>query len=120
LRRWTAAHVPEGFSSPVIAGPNLYRLCGPQRLRCYELATGKLVFDERVTGASTAASPFTTADGRIYLASSGVSIVLQAGPRLQVLARNDLGDPGQSSPAAANGRIFLKGKRNLWCIGKER
>jgi outer membrane protein assembly factor BamB len=120
LRKWAIDHVPEGFSSPLVAGPYLYRLCGANQLRCYRLEDGKLVFDERLSGVSTAASPLGSADERIYLASAGVSYVLRAGPRLQVLARNDLGDPSQCSPAAAGGRIYLKGRNYLWCVGTER
>jgi hypothetical protein len=30
-----------------------------------------------------------------------------------------LGDPSQASPAVADGRIFLRGGRNLYCIGKK-
>jgi hypothetical protein len=36
-------------------------------------------------GVSTWASPFATADGRIYFASAGKSYVLKAGDKLDVL-----------------------------------
>jgi hypothetical protein len=44
---------------------------------------------------------------------------VQAGPTFRVLAVNDLGDPGDASPAVAGGRIFLKGHRYLYGIGKK-
>jgi outer membrane protein assembly factor BamB len=116
-RKWQLKNVPEGFSSPVVVGDYLYRLCNPETLRCWKMESGEEVFKERLTGVSTASSPFTTPEGRIYLAGGGKSYVLKAGPKPEVLAVNDLGDGGQASPAVADGCIFLKGRKHLYCIG---
>ncbi|HTU18172.1 MAG TPA: PQQ-binding-like beta-propeller repeat protein [Gemmataceae bacterium] len=116
-RKWQLKHVSEGFSSPVIAGGYLYRLTNPETLRCWKIADGKQVFAERLRGVSTASSPFTTPEGRIYFASAGKSYVVKAGAKLDVLAVNDLEDRSQASPAVANGYIFLKGRKYLYCIG---
>ena len=118
LRKWTA-QLPEGFSSPVIVGEYLYRLNNPGFLKCCKLASGEVVFNERLDGVATAPSPITTADGRIYLASSGKSYVVKAGPKLEVLAVNDLGDGSEASAAIAGGRLYFKGQKYLYCIGKK-
>src|SRR5262249_14433665 len=118
-RKWQLKNVPEGFSSPAIVGEYLYRLCNPETLRCWKLANGEEVFKERLPGVSTASSPFTTAEGRLYFASAGKSYVVKAGPKLEVLAVNDLGDGSQASPAVADGCIFLKGRKHLYCIGNK-
>jgi hypothetical protein len=60
-----------------------------------------------------------TADGRIYCASAGKSYVIKAGPEFEVLGSSDLGDAGRGAPAIAAGRIYLKGSRYLFCIGKK-
>ena len=117
--KWKVAVVPEGFSSPVIVGGYLYRLHNPGILKCWKLATGELAFGERLEGISTASSPFATPDGRTYLASAGKTFVLKAGPKLEVLAVNDLGDASPASPAASGGRIYLKGREQLYCVGKK-
>jgi hypothetical protein len=118
-RKWQLKNVPEGFSSPVILGDYLYRLCNPETLRCWKLANGEEVFKERLPGVSTASSPFTTAEGHLYFASGGKSYVVKAGPKLEVLAVNDLGDVSPASPAVADGCIFLKGRKHLYCIGNK-
>ncbi len=115
--KWTLPQVPEGFSSPVIVGDNLYRLASPGVLKCWTLATGEPVFTERLEGVSTASSPIATPDGRIYCVSGGKSHVVQAGNKLKVLAVNDLGEPSQASAAVAGGRIYIKGERSLFCVG---
>ncbi len=115
--KWKVSSVPEGFSSPVIVGDYLYRLHSPATLKCWKLETGAEAFSERLAGVSTASSPIATADGRIYFASAGKSYVVKAGPTLDVLATNDLGEEGEASPAVANGRLFLKGRQHLFCVG---
>ncbi|HLW66123.1 MAG TPA: PQQ-binding-like beta-propeller repeat protein [Gemmataceae bacterium] len=117
--KWKIPNVPEGFSSPVIADGYIYRLHNPGILKCWKLSDGKEMFSERLAGVSTASSPFTTPDGRVYLASSGKSYVIKAGPKLEVLAVNDLNDGSEASPAVTGSRIFLKGRQYLCCVGKK-
>ena len=116
--RWTVEHVAEALGSPTIVGPHVYRLHNPGTLKCWEAATGKVVYSERLQGISTTwASPVADPDGRLFFASAGKSYVIQAGPDFRVLATNDLGDNNHASPAVAGGRMFLAGLKNLWCIG---
>lgn len=119
--KWETPKVTEGFySSPVIAGEHLYRTVAPGFLRCLNLATGETVYNTRLPpGMPSHASLVATADGRIYIASAGKSAVVAAGPEFKLLATNDLGDPCHASPAVANGRIYLKGAKHLYCIGKK-
>jgi outer membrane protein assembly factor BamB len=117
--KWRAAQVPEGFGSPVAVGDYLYRLHSPGTVTCWKLADGETVYRERLAGIAVAPSPFATPDGRLYFASAGKSYVVKAGPKFEVLGVSDLGDPSPASPAVADGRIFLRGGRNLYCIGKK-
>jgi outer membrane protein assembly factor BamB len=110
-------------TSPVIAGEYLYRASDPGLVRCFKVSTGELIYEERATNITPSASPIAAADGRIYFAGPGRSYVLQAGPKFEVLATNDLETGGASqnytTPAVADGRIFIKGRLYLWCIGKK-
>jgi outer membrane protein assembly factor BamB len=117
--RWTLPVVQEGFSSPVLVGGFMYRLYRPGVLGCWKWATGEKLYEERLEGADPAVSPVATADGLLYCASGGKSYVLRAGPRAEVLARNDLGDASRASPAVASGRLYIRGGRYLYCIGKQ-
>src|SRR5262249_9377389 len=98
-------------------GEYLYRLHSPEIIKCIELATSKVDYSERLPGVSTSSSPVATPDGRIYLASAGKSYVLKAGPKPDVLAVTDLGAGSQASAAVSNGRLFLKGRKWLFCVG---
>jgi outer membrane protein assembly factor BamB len=116
--RWTISQVPEGISSPIIVGNRVYRLHNPGVLKCWETTAGKQVYAQRLEGiSSTWASPIADPQGRLYYATAGKSYVIQSGPEFRVLAVNDLGDGNHPSPAVANGRLFLVGMKNVYCIG---
>ena len=118
--KWKTAPVPEGYASAIIAGDYVCRVHNPGILKCWRLSDGELVSKERLpSGANLVGSPFVTPEGRLYFAGGGPSAVLGPGPKFEVLATNDLGDPSSATAAVARGRIYIKGGRNLYCIGKK-
>ena len=116
--KWQIKVTAPAGSSGIVVGRYLYRACNNDLLRCWEMATGELVYEERLPKISPSTSPIATADGRIYFASSGRSYVIKAGPKFELLATNDLGERDPfATPAVSNGRLFVKGRNYLWCIG---
>ena len=128
--KWTFPQIPEGLSSAICvseapreqsqeAAGNwwVFRTHNPDIIKCIDLRRGELVFSERLTGVSTWASPFATPDGRLYFASAGKSYVIKAGPKLEILVTNEIGEENRASAAVSDGRIFLRGNKNLYCIG---
>ena len=113
--KWTFPQIPEGLSSPVIVDGRVFRTHNPEVLKSIDLKTGTLVFSERLPGVSTWASPFTTPEGNIYFASAGRSYVVKAGDKLEILATNDLGEESRASA----GQLFMRGNKNLYCIGRK-
>jgi outer membrane protein assembly factor BamB len=111
----------EGVSgaSAIFVDGHIYRASGPSMLRCWSMASGELVAEKEAKRISPSASPVATPDGRIYFASSGRSYVLKVDPKIDILAVNDLDDGNDyATPAFSNGRIYIKGRSYLWCIGK--
>jgi outer membrane protein assembly factor BamB len=118
--KWKVPTPSEAFSSPLLLGDFFYRLHAPGVFTCRKWATGEEVYkNQRLEGIDQAVSPIATADGRIYCASAGRSYVIKAGPTFEILGSSDLGDPGRGAPAVAGGRIYLKGSRYLFCVGKK-
>src|SRR5262245_16584466 len=116
--KWTTTPIPEGYSSPTIAGGFVYRVHNPGVLKCFALATGDRVFSERLpAGVNPSASAILTAGNRLYFAGGGKSVVLAVGPKFEVLGTSDLGDGSPASPAVAHGRLYVKGAKHLYCIG---
>jgi outer membrane protein assembly factor BamB len=51
-------------------------------------------------------------EGKILLTSEeGDTFILRAGPQHEILRTNSIGEPVYASPAIANGKIFIRGKR---------
>lgn len=114
--KWATKDRPNGFNSPLIVGEHIYRVTST--LRCWKLATGEEVWAERL-GGDFNPSPVATPDGIIYYAGAGPSWVLKAGQKFELLGKSELGEPGSPSPAVSDGRLFLKGSKNLFCVGKK-
>ena len=59
------------------------------------------------------------ADGKIYLtARDGTITVVKAGRDFEILSTNKMEESISSSPAVANGRIYLRTFDALYAIGK--
>jgi outer membrane protein assembly factor BamB len=83
---------------------------------CLKADSGEIVWRERLGGTKYSASP-VAGDGKVYFASeSGRVTVVRAGPKFEVLARNDVGELVNASPALSQGCLFLRGDRHLYCI----
>jgi hypothetical protein len=48
----------------------------------------------------------------------GLCTVISAAPRFDKLTENKLDDQTIASPAAADGKIFIRGRKSLYCIGR--
>ena len=88
-------------------------------LACYEAKTGKVVYKKQRLGkrSTITASPVASGD-RIYIQTeSGPCYVVKQGPEFEVLAVNSLDETFCASPAVASGKLFLRGRKHLYCIG---
>lgn len=106
------AYVP----SPIAIGPYFLGISDTGAATCYEAATGKSLWRERL-GPHFSAS-LVTANGLAYfLSDKGVMTIVKPGPKFEVVARNDLGEQMRASPAISDGQIYLRGANNLYRIG---
>jgi outer membrane protein assembly factor BamB len=119
--KWTIPKVTEAIGSPVIVGGYVYRLQSPGLLRCWKVDSGAEVYSKKLEGVtSTWASPIADADGHLFFASGGRSFVVKAGPEFELISTNDLNDANHATAAVSNGRLYILGKKRLYCIGRMR
>ena len=77
--------------------------------------TGETTWRERLGGPFTA-SP-VAADGRVYfIDEGGETVVLSAGRKPRILARNALEERCLASPALSSGRLFIRTDEHLYAI----
>lgn len=98
--------------------PHLYAVSDAGVATCMKAATGETIWQERLGGSFSASPVF--AEGRIYFVSdTGETTVITAGPEFKVLAKNPLGEKVQASMAVAQGKLFIRTEKNLFCIGEK-
>ncbi|HUG89984.1 MAG TPA: PQQ-binding-like beta-propeller repeat protein, partial [Planctomycetaceae bacterium] len=86
-------------------------------LTCYDAKTGREQFRERLEGKFSASA--VAAEGRVYVTSEeGVTFVFKAGPRFELLARNELGERCLASPAVSGGSILIRTEMQLFCLAE--
>jgi outer membrane protein assembly factor BamB len=87
-------------------------------LSCLDAKTGKVLVDaERVEGLGGVYASPVIADGKIYLTGrNGEGVVLRAGPKLEILASNQLDEKFEASPALSGKDLLLRGHEFLYCL----
>lgn len=74
---------------------------------------------ERLPGMRSIFASPTAAAGRIYVVGrSGNAVVLAAGKRFEVLARNRLDDTFSASPVIVGDTLYLRGERHLYALAE--
>ncbi|MEW6130928.1 MAG: PQQ-binding-like beta-propeller repeat protein [Acidobacteriota bacterium] len=109
------AYVP----SPILYGEYLYLVTDTGVLTCLEAKTGKLIYQARLPIAAQFTASLTAFDEKLLMISEdGDAFILKAGASPQVISVNSIDEPVYASPAIANGKLFLRGEKNLYCIKK--
>jgi outer membrane protein assembly factor BamB len=116
---WSTANGPD-VPTPVTDGKHFYIVNDRGIMWCLDAKTGAEIYaQQRIKPGTYSGSP-VLADGKIYVTNEdGLTTVVKAGPRFEVLAENALNDYCLSSPAISDGQIFIRTAQNLYCIGKK-
>jgi len=115
---WFRDSIGAYHPTPLILGDYLYMLYSTGFISCYEAKTGKTVYErERLLGSFTA-SPWSFGDKIFCLSEEGITYVVKAGPKFELLEKNSLGEVALATPAVADGRLFIRTVTSLYCIQK--
>jgi outer membrane protein assembly factor BamB len=88
-------------------------------LTCLDAKTGAVIYSkQKLEGISTLFSSPTGADGKIYIASKGVVLVIKAGENFELLAANTLDDDFHASPVVVGNDLIIRGFSSLYCFSE--
>ncbi|UCD50525.1 MAG: PQQ-like beta-propeller repeat protein [Phycisphaerales bacterium] len=105
-----APYVP----SMIVAGDFLLAVNRAGIAYCYEAATGKVLWQERL--GRHHASPVLI-EGLVYLINDDGQInVIKPGPQFERVAQYELGESCYASPAISDGHVLLRGFQHLYCL----
>jgi len=114
---WSADSGLPDICSPLPAGDLLFLLQTYGLMTCYDAKTGQIVWDNDFA-ETFHASPSLVGDKVYLLTADGLMIIIKADRKFEEIARYDIGEKTNCSPAFLDGRIYIRGKENLYCIGK--
>lgn len=110
--------IPQRIGSPVLVNDHVYVLNDNGVVQCLDVKTGKDLWNGQRLGTASTWGSMVAADGRLYVTNrEGDTFVLAAAPKYELIAKNSIGEPVYASMAVADGDLFLRTYKNLWCIG---
>jgi outer membrane protein assembly factor BamB len=120
----TATHVAwkQTRGLPYVASPLFYRgriylVKDGGLVSCYEAATGKSVYQERLGAQGSYYASPVAADGRLYFASvNGTVTVITAADQFAVLARAELGERIVATPAPVENALYVRTSKHLFAF----
>lgn len=113
--------VPRGgayMQTPMVYGGYLYSCQINGILSCYEVTTGKRLYQERLgTGRTGFTASPVAANGMVYFTSEeGDVYIVKAGPEFKVLATNPMGEVCMATPAISEGTLFFRTQGHLVAV----
>jgi len=104
--------------TPITDGERILLVGTYGLLTCCRVEDGEFVWEQTLDGTFHA-SPIL-AGGRAYLMSDmGVMRVFSLAPEFKLLHTNELGERAYATPAFVDGRIYIRGVKNLYCIAEK-
>jgi outer membrane protein assembly factor BamB len=119
---WKSTRSLPYVSSPLFHRGRLYTVKNGGLFSCYAAKTGRVIYqDERLdAGGDYYASAVAVGEKILVASQKGVVSVIAAGDKLEILARNDLGEEVFATPAVVDGTIYVRTATGLSAFGTAR
>ena len=110
---------PSNLSSVLVYGNRVYTVKAGGLASCFDAIQGKALWEmERLDNLGDYYASPVAADGKVFMAGrNGFIVVLEDGPEMRVLATNDMNGEIVATPAIADGRLYIRTKERLFCVG---
>jgi outer membrane protein assembly factor BamB len=105
--------------SNIISGDYLYLLTDNGIVTCIDVATGEVKYEggRPPKPARFVASPVAFGGNVALTSEEGDTYMVKEGTSFEISRTNSIGEFTWSSPAIANGRIYIRGAKHLFAIG---
>ncbi len=114
---WEAYDYLSDVPSPIATDKYLFVVTSYGLIACYDALSGELFWEQEFDNGFYA-SPILV-DDKIYLLDrAGTMHIFKADKEFVSIATSKLGEKSDSTPAFADGHIYIRAGKNLYCIGK--
>jgi outer membrane protein assembly factor BamB len=104
-------------SSPVANDQFLFVSTGNGDVACYNALKGDTLWTHYFQNPFYA-SPIIVDDMIYLLDRNGIMHIVKAGSKFSLIAESPLGEAADCTPAFSDKKIYIRGKKNLYCISK--
>jgi len=116
---WSGEDGIPDICSPVSDGKRVWLLTSSGTITCYSAGTGKKLYEKDLE-LECKASPSVVGDTLMVVSEKGTVVFVKSGDQYQEIGRAEIGEHVMASPAFADGRIFIRGKKHLFCFGRNK
>ena len=117
--RWRTERTLPYCPTPVGKNGSIFLITEGGVARCIRALDGEEIWTQRLQG-SFSASPVIAGENLYIVSEDGVIYVLPASPEPGEPIANQLTDHFLATPAFADGNLFLRGEKKLWCFASRR
>ncbi|MDA0838583.1 MAG: PQQ-binding-like beta-propeller repeat protein [Planctomycetota bacterium] len=116
---WETNLNDEFYASPVIHNGFIYSVTKKGVYVVLDAKSGKKLLSHDLEIDSEFGPSISMAGDKLFVfTDSGVGHVIDPGATFKLLRKNILGDGTVATPAFDAERVFIRGEKKLWCIGK--
>ncbi len=113
---WTAEDNIPDVTSPVGNDELIFTTTSGGMLTCFDAKDGKKVWQKDLD-TEIQSSPAIAGNQLLLVSTKGEVVLIEVSREFNELGRTRLDDAFHASPAFANGRVYLRGAKNLFCLG---
>ncbi len=114
---WESTDYMSDVPSPVATEDLLFMATSYGVYLCYDAKTGEILWEQENDNGFYS-SPMLV-EGKIYLMDmQGIMHIFKAEREFVSIGDCPLGEDGMTTPAFADGKIYIRGNKHLFCIGK--
>ncbi|TWT75237.1 outer membrane protein assembly factor BamB family protein [Allorhodopirellula solitaria] len=116
--KWYQPQASSYNSTQIVYGDYLYTVYDQGFMTCHNALTGEEVYDKRRFSpkGSFTASPWAY-DGKVFcLSEDGLTYVIKAGPKFEILATNPLDELCITTPSVAGGKLLIRTLSQIYCV----
>ena len=113
---WFSEEAIPDVTSPVATAELAFTVTTDGFLVCFDMKDGKKVWEHELH-LEVQASPAIVGNRLYVFATDGKAVVAEVARAFKELGRGELDDKILASPAFAAGRIYVRGAKNLYCLG---
>jgi outer membrane protein assembly factor BamB len=116
---WVHPRQGNYMQTPICVNNQVYACTDGGLVTCFDAATGKIIYSERLTGPTQGYTASPVSDGRhlFFPGETGKVLVVPVGDKFSTVATNDLGEICMATPAIADGTLIFRTRGKLIAIG---